>query len=177
MNGNTWGGFYNTIGCSAMCSHEPPCPAMSMGRMGGVSRYVRQQIRNVSCACGKHHFRGRIMVASPNRPAISTKYTDMLSSSLQLKERHDSPWFAIVHTLNVELKIMFVFYRAVSPIYFQDRLDEVDEPTFTFSHVRRKTAESRLQSHINNASRREIQPKAGSQSNNSLRRLTILVQP
>ena len=72
---------------------------------------------------------------------------------------------------------MFVFYRAALPTCFQDRPDELDEPTFTFSHVRRKTAESRLQSHINNAPRREIQPKAGSQSNNSLRRPTILVQP
>ena len=47
--------------------------------------------RSVSCACSKYYFGGRITVASVNRPAISTKYTDMLPSPLQLKERHDLP--------------------------------------------------------------------------------------
>jgi hypothetical protein len=59
--------------------------------MGGVSRYCKAANRNVSCACSKYYFRGRIAVASVNRPAISTKYTDMLQSPLQLKGRHDLP--------------------------------------------------------------------------------------
>lgn len=88
MNDNTWGVLYNTIGaqpCAAMSRHVPPCPANV--RFEASHIMCKAANRNVSCACSKYYFRGRLMVASLSRPAISTKYTEMLPSSLQLCKR------------------------------------------------------------------------------------------